>query len=181
MVCCDIRNTASNLFQFAAHDVTTTSLSFSPRVRGLLATSSIDKTVKVWDVSSVHSSSDASSTARPQLVAYKSMNVGKLLAMQFYGDDPFVLATGGDKGMVAVWECDELSAIESHFNGRIVAAQDGNNNGNSNNSSINYNDQSNSNAVLHEDVSMAVAQDNNISSSNITKSDDKKKKKKSKK
>ena len=52
------------------------------------------------------------------MVAYKSMNVGKLLALQYYHDDPFLLATGGDKGMVAVWESDEMEQLRKRFTHR---------------------------------------------------------------
>lgn len=41
------------LFSFQAHDTTVSSLSFSQGVPGMLATASLDKTVKVWDTSSV--------------------------------------------------------------------------------------------------------------------------------
>jgi hypothetical protein len=44
-------------------------------------------------------------------VAYKTMNVGKLFALQFYHDDPFLLAVAGDKGVVAIWESDELVCL----------------------------------------------------------------------
>ena len=36
--------------------------------------------------------------ALPRLVAYKSMNVGKLFTLQCSPDVPFLLATAGDKG-----------------------------------------------------------------------------------
>jgi hypothetical protein len=36
------------------------------------------------------------------------MNVGKLFTVQYYPDEPFLLAAGGDKGSLAVWESDEL-------------------------------------------------------------------------
>ena len=39
------------------------------------------------------------------------MNVGKLFALQFYPSDPFMMATGGDKGIVAVWESDEQEIL----------------------------------------------------------------------
>ena len=42
------------------------------------------------------------------MVAYKTMNVGKLFSVQYYQDEPFLLAAAGDKGVVAVWESDEL-------------------------------------------------------------------------
>ena len=59
-----------------------------------MATASLDKTVKLWDVHA----------PEPFGVAYKTMAVGKLVTLQFYADDPFVLATGGSKGVVAVWD-----------------------------------------------------------------------------
>jgi hypothetical protein len=51
------------------------------------------------------------------------MNAGKLLSIQYYPDDPFLLATGGDKGMVAIWESDEMSQIRDRFADRVVARQ----------------------------------------------------------
>lgn len=48
------------------------------------------------------------------------MNVGKLLSLQFYADEPFLLAAGGDKGVVAIWESDELVNIRDRFMSRVV-------------------------------------------------------------
>jgi periodic tryptophan protein 1 len=103
------------LLSFQAHDKTVSSLSLSAGIPGLLATSSLDKTVKIWDTASLQA--DLSDTP-PVCVAYKSMNVGKLFTAKFSGDDPFLYATGGDKGMVAVWEVDEMDAIRTHFDNR---------------------------------------------------------------
>ena len=50
-----------------------------------------DKSVRVWDVA-------AESEGLPKLVAYKTMNVGKLFTLQCSPDTPFLLATAGDKG-----------------------------------------------------------------------------------
>ena len=110
VACIDIRNAGvgdggaaaatagkSTVFQFQAHERTTSAISFSSRVPGMLTTASIDKTVKIWDVSS------ATTSGIPHLVAYKSMNAGKLFTMQCNPDDPFLLAAGGDKGILAVW------------------------------------------------------------------------------
>lgn len=127
VLCVDIRAATSNsaaakgksspvLSAFRAHDKAVSSLQFSAQVDGLLATASVDKTVKVWDTHSLLDAGDAG----PQCVAYKTMNVGKLLAMQFNADDPFLLAAAGDKGMVAIWESDENEHIRSHFAGRVV-------------------------------------------------------------
>ena len=46
--------------------------------------------------------------------------VGKLFALKFYPDDPFLLAAGGDQGVVAVWESDEQEVVRSRFEGRTM-------------------------------------------------------------
>jgi WD40 repeat protein len=107
----------SPLFQFQAHNETTSSIAFSQRVPGLMATSSIDKTVKIWDTGA----SGGSASSLPRQVAYKTMSVGKLFALQFSHDDPFLLAAGGDKGMLAIWDCDEQELISMHFQDRPLS------------------------------------------------------------
>lgn len=124
-MCVDVRNCASSgagqakkdaiRFSFQAHEQTTSGISFSQRVPGMLATASIDKTVKVWDVNDLQ----ASNGGAPRCIAYKTMNVGKLFALQYSPDDPFLLACAGDTGMVAVWESDELNTIENYFKSRV--------------------------------------------------------------
>lgn len=116
VTCVDVRRPGSPLATFQAHTKTCSCLSFSKIVPGMLATSSVDKTVRVWDVSSV------GSAVAPQLVAYKSMNVGKLFTVEYYPSDHFTLAAGGDGGVVAVWESDEQEAIKAHFSSRIPGA-----------------------------------------------------------
>lgn len=108
-------NAKDFLMTFQAHDKTVSSLSFSAGIPGMLATSSLDKTVKIWDTASLHA--DQADVA-PTCVAYKSMNVGKLFTAKFSVDDAFLYATGGDKGMVAVWEADEMDAVRGHFENR---------------------------------------------------------------
>lgn len=123
VVCIDIRSiqgggTSSHLFQFQAHDVTTSSISFSASVPGLLATGSVDKTVKIWDT---QCGGVVVGGVAPKQVAYKTMGVGRLFALQFSSDDPFMLASGGDGGMLAIWDCDEQELIASHFQNRAIA------------------------------------------------------------
>ena len=136
IVCIDIRTPLVPLCTFQAHDKTTSSISFSHGVPGLFASCSVDKTVKLWDVGSIqrtppgvqgkkNTSGVAVEGLEPHLVMYKSMNVGKLFALQYYTDDPFVLATAGDKGSVAVWECDEAETVKTYFQDRAVKTADG--------------------------------------------------------
>ncbi len=112
IVCIDTR-AGGVMRSFMAHDTTTSSLSFSSRVPGMLATASVDKFVKVWDVSEWQAET-------PRMVAYKSMMVGKLFALNYNNDEPFLLAAAGDRGQVAVWESDEQDAINSYFSGRVL-------------------------------------------------------------
>ena len=84
----------------------------------MMATSSIDKTVKIWDTSNISSNNN-----QPKCVAYKTMNVGKLFTLQYSPDDPYLLACAGDTGMVAVWESDELATIQNYFHTRVVPSK----------------------------------------------------------
>lgn len=126
------------LFTFQAHDTTTSSLSFSPRVPGMMATCSVDKTVKVWDCQAIHQASVAADNTSasgskkakgskfpdaPDLVAYKTLNAGKLFSMEFCADEPYLLATAGDEGVCAVWESDEVPTIEGRFQDRVLPEQ----------------------------------------------------------
>lgn len=134
ITCIDMRQSDEALFSFQAHDSTVSGISFSAKVPGMLSTCSVDKTVRVWDVNtatkkgkkSKKSKKDdegvAKVTGEPKMVAYKSMNVGKLFTIEYSADEMYTMATAGDKGMVAVWESDELGAIEAYFKERTTAA-----------------------------------------------------------
>ena len=51
VVCCrDVRRAEDAVYSFTAHEKGVSALSFTPRVPGMLATCSEDKTVRVWDV-----------------------------------------------------------------------------------------------------------------------------------
>ena len=146
----DARVQGQILCSFAAHDKTCTALSFSVKVPGMLMTSSIDKTIRVWDTLALHAApedaaaaggdakeakgkkgkdkdkkikSKAKSALQPSLVAQKTMNAGKLFTMQMYADAPFVVASGGDRGAVAVWLSDEMESLREHFGSRVQAEE----------------------------------------------------------
>ena len=53
----------------------------------LVATSSVDKTIKLWDFSGT-----------PTEVYSKNMKVGELFTCEFYEDSPSILACGGNHG-----------------------------------------------------------------------------------
>lgn len=119
--CFDVRSRTSPLWTLNAHSKTTSSLCFSPHVPGLLVTASVDKSVKVWDVLS--GSAHSGGSPGPTLVAEKAMAVGQLFTAQFDADSPFLLATGGAKGVVALWEMTENRAVADRFAGRESVAE----------------------------------------------------------
>jgi len=41
------------------------------------------------------------------MIFEKQMRAGELFTVEFYEDDPFVLACGGTKGQLAVWDLEE--------------------------------------------------------------------------
>jgi WD40 repeat protein len=92
----------------------------------LIATSSIDKQVKLWDISN----------NKATLIASRSMEVGKLYTLSFDAmnvvvndiknmneetalelqhETPFLLVCGGDKGELALWDTTENKNIQRHY------------------------------------------------------------------
>jgi periodic tryptophan protein 1 len=51
------------------------------------------------------------------MVAYKKMDMGELFSMSFYKDIPWVLAAGGAKGALCIWDVEESEAAKKHFAG----------------------------------------------------------------
>lgn len=45
--------------------------------------------------------------------------MGELFTLQFYKDIPWVLATGGAKGEMAVWDLEECEQIKTHFQDQL--------------------------------------------------------------
>jgi periodic tryptophan protein 1 len=72
-----------------------------------MATCSLDEYVKVWDI--------AAAGGQPKLISYKKLGMGELFSLSFYKDIPWVLAAGGSKGEVAVWDIEESETIAKHF------------------------------------------------------------------
>lgn len=82
------------LWRLSAHDKPTCALSMCPAVPGLLATASTDKKVKLWDFSS----------GQPVAISNQDLKVGALFSAGFCPESPFLVAAGGAKGSVAVWD-----------------------------------------------------------------------------
>ena len=120
----DIRKPQAPLFCFKAHKKAVSAISFSQYVPGLLATCSTDMSVKIFDL--LHASqltgvkTATGKVNAPTLVVSKTMNVGPLFSVEFFPGQPFLLATAGELGMVAVWETTEESYVSRCFSGARV-------------------------------------------------------------
>ncbi|KAL3827940.1 hypothetical protein ACJIZ3_016742 [Penstemon smallii] len=96
----DIRAASSNLtsdpkpsFTIHAHDKSVCTIAYNSAVPNLLATGSMDKMVKLWDLSN-----------QPSCIASKKPKAGALFSISFSEDCPFLLAIGGSKGKLEVWD-----------------------------------------------------------------------------
>lgn len=97
----DVRTAVSNAsaeqnatFTLHAHDKSVTSVSYNMSAPNLLATGSMDKTVKLWDLSN----------NQPSCVASKTPEAGAVFSISFSEDNPFLLAIGGSKGKLQLWD-----------------------------------------------------------------------------
>ncbi|EFJ44952.1 hypothetical protein VOLCADRAFT_64280 [Volvox carteri f. nagariensis] len=95
----------ASLFRLSAHDKPACTLSFCPAVRGLLATGSTDKKVKLWDLAG----------NAPHLVCTQDLNTGAVFSAAFCGDAPYLLAAGGAGGEVVVWDVRAHSAVAAKY------------------------------------------------------------------
>ena len=106
----DIRNPENALFDFKAHEQQCTSISSCKANKNLLATACIDGHVSIWDLSEIDSFT-------PKCVQSKNLKVGGLFACQFYDDSPWIIAAGGIKGELAIWDLEESELVVKRFQG----------------------------------------------------------------
>jgi len=111
VVCVDARRGGGGapLFTLAAHSKPACALSLSAAAPGLLATGSMDKSVKLWDISA----------GRPELLASRDLQAGKVFGAAFCAAAPHLLAAAGSKGTVTVWDvlCDD--AVSRRFSRQL--------------------------------------------------------------
>jgi WD40 repeat protein len=100
VVAYDVRAPDVPLWKLAAHGSSTTALAASSLAEGLLATGSLDKTVKLWDVR-------AGAAAAPEHLSTKALAVGQVFSVAFFPDRPHLLAAGGGAGVLALWDTSE--------------------------------------------------------------------------
>lgn len=108
--CFDVRSNKGAVFSFKAHLEPCSALSISPNVAGLMATCSPDKSVKVWDLRS-----SMSKGGKPALVCQKTMALGGIYDCSFSVDDPYLIAAGGDQGILGLWDIAEEEGVKNAF------------------------------------------------------------------
>ena len=107
----DARRGEAPLFRLQAHSTAATAAQFSPHLDGLFLTASADKTVKLWAVDG----GGESGSVVPSLLVSKEMRVGSVWSATWDVDAAALLACGGDKGKVAVWDIRENAEVVRKF------------------------------------------------------------------
>ena len=74
-----------------------------------MVTASTDKTVKLWDIGG----------NAPAAAGSKTMAIGDIFAASFYPSSGFLLAAGGSKGALAIWDTTENPAFVRRFEKRM--------------------------------------------------------------
>ncbi|KAF7831609.1 putative WD repeat-containing protein C17D11.16 [Senna tora] len=101
----DSTSEPSSTFTLHAHDKAVTSISYNLSAANLLATGSMDKTVKLWDLSN----------NQPSCVATKIPKAGAVFSISFSEDNPFFLAIGGSEGKLEVWDTLSDAGVSRRF------------------------------------------------------------------
>uniref|UniRef100_A0A7C9CL02 Uncharacterized protein n=1 Tax=Opuntia streptacantha TaxID=393608 RepID=A0A7C9CL02_OPUST len=108
----DIRAATSNSdselkpsFTLHAHDKAASSISYNPVAPNLLASGSTDKMVKLWDLSN----------NQPSCVASKNPKAGAVFSVSFSEENPFLLAIGGSKGKLELWNTFSDSGVAQRY------------------------------------------------------------------
>lgn len=107
--------TLDYLYHFKGHSKAVTSVSMSSKVPGMLATTSEDHTVNVWDTLNI-------TDHKPALVTSKNPACGKLFCGNFSEDSAWIFGCGNSKGEIFVWDTTEDKRIVDTFGSRVDGA-----------------------------------------------------------
>ncbi|KAF3440163.1 hypothetical protein FNV43_RR18442 [Rhamnella rubrinervis] len=99
-------------FTLHAHDKAVCTISYNPSAPNLLATGSTDKMVKLWNLSNNQPSCVTSKN--PKAIMF-CMLLGRCLSVSFSEDSPFLLAIGGSKGLLEVWDTLSDTGVSRRF------------------------------------------------------------------
>ena len=113
----DVRMPDKPLWRIQAHTQAATYVALSSTAEGLMATTSIDKSVRLWDISEFGSGDNAEHVTP---LSSKTMSAGQLFTCSFYPNAPYLLAAGGSKGMLAIWDISEDGGDASTVDENVV-------------------------------------------------------------
>lgn len=108
VTCHDARKAGEEpVFTIGAHTEACTGLAINPIAPGLLATSSLDRTVKLWDIRG----------GKVSYIASKSMQCGQVFAITWSRDKEsgYTLACGGKDAKLNVWNTAASAAVRAAF------------------------------------------------------------------
>jgi periodic tryptophan protein 1 len=109
VTCHDMRKAGQGpLFTIGAHAEACTGLAVNPLTPGLLATASLDRTVKLWDIRG----------GKVSYIASKSMQCGQVFSISWSPDPDsgYTLACGGKDAKLNVWNTAASAAVRAAFN-----------------------------------------------------------------
>merc|ERR1711862_512167 len=93
-----------------------TDFSYNSNIPGMLATSSIDHIITIYDIQNYKNSEQQKQKQKTPISFYKDMNVGKLFTLNFYNE--WLLGCGGSNNDIALWNFDTDDDIYNHFKSR---------------------------------------------------------------
>ena len=95
------------IFTIGAHSEACTGLAVSSMVPGLLATASLDKSVKLWDIRG----------GKVEYMGTRTLDFGQVFCCSFCNDPatPYILALGGKDGKVLVWDTVSNPSVRQRF------------------------------------------------------------------
>ncbi|TIC21145.1 WD40 repeat-like protein [Wallemia mellicola] len=112
-------NESQSIFTLAAHDGATSALDINPHFKGCMATGGTDKQIKIWNIDQTESSLNNVS-----LTTSRDLDIGRIFNVSFSPDDPLVLAAGGSKAKLQVWDIGTNTNVRKAFSGRISNFQE---------------------------------------------------------
>jgi len=104
------------VWTLSAHNKACTGMTLSPSCPGCLVTTSVDKSVKVWDIAS----------GKPEYIEEKNPKLGVITSLATCPDAPFIFSMGGDnkENNFNVWDIRESRNVRSRFCTRVGLPDD---------------------------------------------------------
>ena len=100
------------VFHAQGHEKSITSVSLSHQINGMMATTSLDGKMKIWDTTQINNN-------EPKLIANKPAKAGKLYCGSFSEDTPWLFSCGSSTSDLVIWDTSEDANVKMNFEGRL--------------------------------------------------------------